>query len=100
MINSSIYSGQVVHKRFKPKIHYFRYNVFSLLIELSELNQLDKKVNLFSYNKFNLVSFYDKDHGARDGTPLIDWVNKNLKENKISTNNIRIKLLSFSTLNI
>ena len=95
MINSSIYSGQVVHKRFKPKIHYFRYNVFSLLIELSELNQLDKKVNLFSYNKFNLVSFYDKDHGARDGTPLTDWVNKNLKENKISTKNIKIKLLCY-----
>ena len=57
MINSSIYSGQVVHKRFKPKVHYFKYNVFSLLIELSELNQLDKKVNLFSYNKFNLEVF-------------------------------------------
>ena len=47
MINSSIYNGQVIHKRFKPKVHYFKYNVFSLLIDLSELDQLDKKINLF-----------------------------------------------------
>ena len=95
MINSSIYNGQVIHKRFKPKVHYFKYNVFSLLIDLSELNQLDKKVNLFSYNRFNLVSFYDKDHGDRNDTSLIEWVNKNLKKNKISTENIRIKLLCY-----
>ncbi len=82
MINSSIYNGQVIHKRFKPKVHYFKYNVFSLLIDLSELDQLDKKINLFSYNRFNLVSFYDKDHGDRNGTSLIEWVNKNLEKNK------------------
>ena len=74
MINSSIYNGQVIHKRFKPKVHSFKYNVFSLLIDLSELNTLDKKVNFFSYNKINLISFYDKDHGERDGSSLIDWV--------------------------
>ena len=37
MINSAIYNGHVVHKRFKPKVHYFKYKVFSLLIDLSEL---------------------------------------------------------------
>ena len=95
MINSSIYNGQVIHKRFKPKVHYFKYNVFSLLIDLSELDQLDKKINLFSYNRFNLVSFYDKDHGDRDGTSLIEWVNRNLEKNKISTENISIKLLCY-----
>ena len=95
MINSSIYNGQVIHKRFKPKVHYFKYNVFSLLIDLSELDQLDKKINLFSYNRFNLVSFYDKDHGDRNGTSLIEWVNKNLEKNKISTENISIKLLCY-----
>jgi uncharacterized protein len=95
MINSSIYNGQVIHKRFKPKVHSFKYNVFSLLIELSELELLDKKVNFFSYNKFNWVSFYDKDHGERDGSSLIDWVNKNLKKNKITTENIKIKILCY-----
>ena len=68
--NSLIYTGTVIHKRFKPKKHSFNYKVFSLLIDLSELEILDKNLKLFSYNKFNIISFYDKDHGSRDGSSL------------------------------
>ena len=93
--NSFIYTGNVIHKRFKPKIHYFKYKVFSLLIDLSEIDLLDKKLKIFSYNKFNIVSFYDKDHGARDGSSIKKWVIDNLKKNKINTNDIQIKLLCY-----
>ena len=85
MINSSIYNGQVIHKRFKPKVHYFKYNVFSLLIDLSELETLDKKVRFFSYNRFNLISFHEKDHGERDGSSLVEWVHNNLKKNNYNS---------------
>ena len=95
MINSAIYNGQVIHKRFKPKVHYFRYNVFSLLIDLSELETIDKKISFFSLNKFNLISFYEKDHGERDGSSLINWVNKNLEKNNIPTQDIKIKILCY-----
>jgi len=95
MINSYIYNGTVIHKRFKPKEHYFKYKVFSLLINLSELEELDKKINFFSLNKFNLISFYEEDHGARDGSSLVDWVKQNLKANNIITENIEIKLLCY-----
>ena len=92
---SCIYNGTVIHKRFKPKIHFFKYKVFSLLIDLSELDNLDKKIGFFSYNKFNLISFFDKDHGDRDGSSVINWVKKNLKENDVNCENIRIKLLCY-----
>jgi len=94
-MTSSIYNGTVIHKRFKPKVHFFKYQVFSLLIDLSELDILDKKISFFSYNSFNLISFFDKDHGDRNGTSLIDWVKNNLKENKITYENIKIKLLCY-----
>ena len=94
-MTSSIYNGTVIHKRFKPKIHFFKYQVFSLLIDLSELKILDQKISFFSYNSFNLISFFDKDHGDRDGSSLIEWVKKNLKENKIISENIKIKLLCY-----
>ena len=46
--NSYIYDGNVIHKRFKPKVHFFKYKVFSLLIDLSELELLDKRFkNIF-----------------------------------------------------
>jgi len=93
--NSSIYTGTVIHKRFKPKIHFFNYKVFSLLIDLSEMNLLDKTLRLFSYNKFNIISFFNKDHGPRDGSSLKKWVVENLKKNNIESSDIQIKLLCY-----
>ena len=95
MINSYIYNGTVIHKRFKPKEHYFKYKVFSLLINLSELDEIDKNISFFSLNKFNIISFYEKDHGARDGSSIADWVKQNLKANNVITENIKIKLLCY-----
>ena len=93
--NSYIYTGTVIHKRFKPKIHSFNYKVFSLLIDLSELDLLDKNLKLFSYNKFNIISFYDLDHGPRDGTSIKQWIIKNLKDIGINNSKIQIKLLCY-----
>ena len=93
--NSKIYTGKVIHKRFKPKEHYFKYNVFSLLIDLNELEEINKYIKFFSYNKFNIISFYDKDHGDRDGSSVKLWVKKNLRNIGIMTEDISIKLLCY-----
>ena len=95
MINSCIYTGTVIHKRFKPKEHFFKYKVFSLFIDLSELETLNDKIRFFSLNRFNLISFQEKDHGERDGSSLTKWVKKNLKQNNINSENIKIKLLCY-----
>src|SRR6056300_86192 len=95
MINSAIYNCSVIHKRFIPKEHYFKYNVFALLIDLSELEILNNKISFFSHNQFNLISFYEKDHGNRDGSSLVEWVKDNLKKNSINIDNIKIKLLCY-----
>ena len=95
MTNSCIYNGSVIHKRFKPKEHFFKYKVFSLFIDLSELEELNKNLKFFSFNKFNLISFHEKDHGERDGSSVLDWVKLNLRNNNISTENIKIKLLCY-----
>ena len=93
--NSCIYIGNVIHKRFKPKKHFFKYSVFSLFLDLDEINELDEKISFFSYNKFNILSFFDKDHGHRDGLPIKDWVKRLLQDNKISTKNIKTKILCY-----
>ena len=93
--NSCIYIGSVIHKRFKPKKHFFRYNVFSLFLDLDEINELDQKILFFSYNKFNILSFFDKDHGYRDGSSIKNWLIHVLQKKNISTINIKIKILCY-----
>ena len=95
LFNSCIYSGFVTHRRFKPKRHFFTYKTFSLLIDLHELEKLEKKINFFSYNKFNILSFYNLDHGPRDGSSLINWVKNTLHEAKINIGSGTIKLLCY-----
>ena len=92
---SKIYSGQVIHTRFKPKKHYFKYKVFSLLIDLDEISKIDNNLNFFSYNKFNLISFFDIDHGNRDGSNIKEWVKENLIKENIKFQNVRVEILCY-----
>ena len=93
--SSCIYSGFVTHRRFKPKRNFFSYKTFSLLIDLNEIESLERKIKFFSYNKFNILSFYNLDHGPRDGSCLVTWTKKILAESKIDIGSGTIKLLCF-----
>jgi len=73
MIESALYTGWVMHRRFHPRQHSFRYRVFSLLIDLDELPSLDRELRLFKWNSAGIFSFHDRDHG--DGRPLNTWLN-------------------------
>ena len=94
-MNSCIYNGIVSHTRFKPVKHHLKYKTFSLLIDLDEIEKLDKSISIFSSNKFNIFSFYNKDHGERNGKPLKKWVLENLKKFNIQQNINKIKLLCY-----
>jgi len=94
-MNSCIYNGEVNHTRFKPVKHFLNYKTFSLFIDLDEIGQLDKSISIFSHNKFNIFSFYNKDHGDRDGNCLKKWVISNLKKYKIEGNISKIKILCY-----
>jgi len=62
VMNSCIYKATVMHNRLAPKPHRFHYNVFMFYIDLDEIEQLTKKLFLFSHNRFNYFSFKDKEH--------------------------------------
>ena len=94
-MNSCIYNGIVKHQRFKPIEHSLNYRTFSVLLDLDEIENLAKNISIFSLNKFNIFSFYNRDHGARDGSSVKDWVKKNIKRFNISNNITKIKLLCY-----
>ena len=94
-METCIYKGIVTHRRFKPKRHFFNYKTFSIFFDLDELTDLEKNISIFSLNKFNLFSFYNKDHGNRDGSDIKNWVKSNLNKFNINFDVSKIKLLCF-----
>lgn len=57
-----LYPGKVMHARLKPFGHRFNYRVFNCLFDLDKLGSISKTAGLFSVGRFNLVSFYERDH--------------------------------------
>ncbi len=74
--HSAIYDGWVMHRRLHPKRHAFKYRVFSLLLDLDELETLGARLTLFAANRAGIVSFHDRDHG--DGGDLRAWLDAKL----------------------
>ena len=74
MPSSSLYVGEVMHRRLRPVGHRFVYRVVSILVDIDELPALDRRLRLFAHNRRGLFSLRDRDHGPRDGSPLRPWV--------------------------
>ena len=93
-LSSSLYVGQVYHKRLKPAHHVLRYSVFSLLLDLSEIDIIAQRFWLFSRNRFNLLGFYDRDFGesANAKESLSGYVHRKLRHSGIQLMPARILL--------
>jgi hypothetical protein len=83
LMKNGIYTGEVFHGRHRPFRHFFKYRVFCLLVNLDDLNKLHKKLKIFSLNNYNIISFWNKDHGPRDGSDLRPWITSAAEEKSI-----------------
>jgi len=79
-IEPCLYLGHVMHMRLAPFAHRFRYAVFSLLLDIDRLEEICAGLRLLALDRFGLLSFYRRDHGARDGSDLRPWVEARLAE--------------------
>ena len=99
MTDGVVYFGEVMHRRLGAVRHRFTYRVFSVLLDLDRLETLGRRLKLFSYNRVNIFSFQDRDHGARDGSPLRPWVERHLSAAGLGhLRGGRIRLLCFPRL--
>lgn len=90
---SALYRGGVSHTRRRPKVHRLDYRVFWLLLDLDEIDDLDRRLRRFSRNRFNLLSFHDRDYG--DGqTPLRTRIMGLLARAEVDIGNGAIRLLT------
>lgn len=94
-LSSAIYEGTVVHERVRPKRHHLRYDVFTMLLDLDELPELDRRFRLFGHNRAAIFSFYDRDHGPTTGGALRPWVEARLAEAGLKNDGGAIRLLCY-----
>ncbi len=94
LIKSSIFRGEVMHHRLRPVKHRFTYKVSSWLIDLDELDQLNR-LSGFSVNRFNLFSFNEKDHGDGTDTPLKQQIQQVLNDHGINIDGGSVQLLCY-----
>lgn len=96
-MNSCLYKARVMHHRSSPKEHMFSYSLFMFYVDLDELDMLDKKLWMFSLNRFNFFSFRNKDHlqlTADDLKTTRQQVSDYLKTLEIELDNGRVMLLT------
>ncbi|MBX2878783.1 MAG: DUF1365 family protein [Granulosicoccus sp.] len=84
-LDSCLYAGQVFHRRLRPRKHELRYSVFSLLVDLAEIDHIDRSLWIFSHNRFNLFAIHDHDFGEQIEETLSGYICRKLTESGIHT---------------
>jgi DUF1365 family protein len=79
-MNNWLYTGTVAHKRIGVAANTFNYPALFLCFPLSARAKLSSP--LFGYNRFNLLSFYEKDYG--NGIDAASWIRSVLADAQLS----------------
>lgn len=69
-LNSAIYRGTVLHRRFSPVGHTFRYPLFLMYLDLDELDRVFAERWLWSTKRPALARFRRQDHLGDPAIPL------------------------------
>jgi len=93
-LRSALYVGSVMHRRLRPRQHGLHYRLFWMLIDLDELDRLGEELRVFSRNRFNLVSFHDRDFGGGTDAPLRQQIEGLLEASGIGDAATRIELFA------
>jgi DUF1365 family protein len=95
---SALYPGHVTHVRLKPRVHRLSYKIYSLLLDLDELDELDRRLRWFSVDRFNLFSFYRRDRGDGTGFDLKGQVEAAMRAAGVEPDGGPIRLLTMPRL--
>ncbi len=69
-MNSCVYTGHLRHRRFTPVQNSFRYGLFLVYLDLSELQEVFRGRWLWSTERFNLAFLRRRDHLGDPGKSL------------------------------
>lgn len=69
----ALYVGETRHARLQPFRRQLRFSLFSLWLDITRLNAVAAQSKSLRINAKGIFSFWERDHGGRDGSNLEDW---------------------------
>lgn len=90
----AIYIGELRHRRFLPVKHFFTYPLFLTFLDIDKIAESMKVSPLTSYNRFNWLSFFDRDHFGDPQLPMRKRLELDAAKHGIELPNGKIFLLT------
>jgi DUF1365 family protein len=69
---ATLFLGHVMHRRLRPSVNAFVYPVFYVQLPVRDL--ASAQCALFGVDRRGVLSFRREDHGPRDGSALLPWI--------------------------
>jgi len=91
MVEDGILKAKVYHKRLFPKENAFSYRTFYVHLEMQKIYQRASSW-IFGRNQRRLMSYQEKDHGARDCSSALKWAENIFADHAIQFD--RVSLLT------
>ena len=79
-LQSALYTGWVRHRRYRPHAHAFRYRLYLMYLDLSELDRVFAGRWLWSAGKRNVVEYRRSDFLGDPAVPLDEAVRRRVHE--------------------
>ena len=93
-MESALYVGKLRHRRFSPKEHTFEYPVFLSLLDVDRIPEVMQRSQLSSYERFNVMSYFERDHFGDPRKPLRERIAEDAQKNDVTLPNGKIFVLT------
>ena len=93
-MDSALYVGKLRHRRFSPRPHSFEYPVFLSFLDVDEIPQLMQRSRLSSYGKWNVLSYFERDHFGNPSEGLRERLAEDALKNGVVLPSGKIFLLT------
>jgi DUF1365 family protein len=93
-MKAGLYYCKANHCRLEPVINKFTYPLYMFALKLSDLEDLNKNLRLFGYNRKSVFSIWDRDYLGADHKPLKEKVGSLLEGHNLSADFSRVILIT------
>jgi uncharacterized protein len=93
-MRSHLLHGKLRHRRFRPTAYELEHDVYYFALDLSEIDQLARRLRLVSRDRFNLYTFRDRDHWLPAASDLQASVLAHLRDHGHDPEGWRVTLIA------